>query len=69
VTTRKWQQPNAHRTATGKAASRLTSPAPTPASSPASRRTVRVLYDLRGDKVSALRIYFPTSKLIDQLTS
>jgi predicted ester cyclase len=26
-----------------------------------------VVYDLRGDKISALRIYFPMSTLIDQL--
>jgi predicted ester cyclase len=28
-----------------------------------------VVYDLRGDKISALRIYFPMSLLIEQLTS
>jgi predicted ester cyclase len=28
-----------------------------------------VIYDLRGDKISALRIYFPMSLLIGQLTS
>jgi len=28
-----------------------------------------VIYDLRGDKISALRIYFPMSLLIEQLTS
>jgi predicted ester cyclase len=27
-----------------------------------------VLYDLRGDKISGLRIYFPVSLLIEQLT-
>jgi predicted ester cyclase len=40
---------------------------------PATGRDVRVpysvLYDLRGDKISALRIYFPMGRLIDQLTS
>ncbi|SRR5579871_6300248 len=39
---------------------------------PATGRTVHVpysvLYDLRGDKISALRIYFPMSQLIEQLT-
>ena len=38
-----------------------------------ARREVRVpysvIYDLRGDKISALRIYFPMSFLIEQLTS
>jgi predicted ester cyclase len=28
-----------------------------------------VIYDLRGDKISALRIYFPMALLIEQLTS
>jgi predicted ester cyclase len=28
-----------------------------------------VVYDLRGDKISALRIYFPMSLLIEQLTT
>ena len=28
-----------------------------------------VIYDLRGDKISALRIYFPMSLLIEQLTT
>jgi predicted ester cyclase len=28
-----------------------------------------VIYDLRGDKISALRIYFPMSLLIEQLTN
>jgi predicted ester cyclase len=28
-----------------------------------------VIYDLRGDKISALRIYFPMGFLIEQLTS
>jgi predicted ester cyclase len=28
-----------------------------------------VIYDLRGGQISALRIYFPMSQLIDQLTS
>ncbi len=28
-----------------------------------------VVYDLRGDKISALRIYFPMGLLIEQLTS
>jgi len=28
-----------------------------------------VVYDLRGDKISPLRIYFPMSLLMDQLTS
>ena len=28
-----------------------------------------VVYDIRGDQISALRIYFPMSQLIDQLTS
>ena len=36
-------------------------------------RTVRiphsVLYDLRGEQISALRIYFPMSLLIEQLTN
>lgn len=36
-------------------------------------RTVRVsysvLYDLRGDQISELRIYFPMSVLMEQLTS
>ena len=40
---------------------------------PATGRAVRVpysvLYDLRGDQISALRIYFPMSLLIDQLTT
>jgi steroid delta-isomerase-like uncharacterized protein len=40
---------------------------------PATGRKVRVpysvLYDLRGDQISALRIYFPMSQLTDQLTS
>jgi steroid delta-isomerase-like uncharacterized protein len=40
---------------------------------PATGRTVRVpysvVYDLRGDKISALRIYFPMSLLIEQLTN
>jgi predicted ester cyclase len=40
---------------------------------PATGRDVRVpysvLYDLRGDQISALRIYFPMSLLIDQLTA
>ena len=39
---------------------------------PATGRDVRVpysvLYDLRGDQISALRIYFPMSQLIDHLT-
>ena len=40
---------------------------------PATGRTVRVpysvLYDLSGGQISALRIYFPMSLLIEQLTS
>ena len=28
-----------------------------------------VVYDLRGDQISALRIYFPTSMLVDQIAS
>jgi predicted ester cyclase len=28
-----------------------------------------VVYDIRGDKISALRIYFPMSLLVEQLTS
>jgi len=28
-----------------------------------------VVYDLRGDQISALRIYFPMSLLIEQLTN
>jgi predicted ester cyclase len=28
-----------------------------------------VIYDLRGDQISALRIYFPMSLLMDQLTT
>ena len=36
-------------------------------------RTVRipysVLHDLRGEQISALRIYFPMSLLMEQLTS
>ena len=40
---------------------------------PATGRAVRVpysvIYDLRGDKISALRIYFPMSLLIEQLTN
>jgi len=40
---------------------------------PATGRKVRVpysvLYDLRGDQISALRIYFPMSQLMQQLTS
>ena len=40
---------------------------------PATGRKVRVpysvLYDLRGDRISALRIYFPMSQLMQQLTS
>ena len=40
---------------------------------PPTGRTVRVpysvVYDLRGDKISALRIYFPMSLLIEQLTT
>ena len=28
-----------------------------------------VVYDIRGDQISALRIYFPMSLLLDQLTS
>jgi len=28
-----------------------------------------VVYDLRGDQISALRIYFPMSQLIEQLTA
>jgi steroid delta-isomerase-like uncharacterized protein len=39
---------------------------------PATGRDVRVpysvLYDLRGGQISALRIYFPMSQLIEQLT-
>jgi predicted ester cyclase len=40
---------------------------------PATGRKVRVpysvVYDLSGDKISALRIYFPMSLLIEQLTT
>ena len=40
---------------------------------PATGRKVRVpysvLYDLRGDQISAVRIYFPISQLMQQLTS
>ena len=40
---------------------------------PATGRAVRVpysvIYDLHGDRISALRIYFPMSLLIDQLSS
>ena len=40
---------------------------------PATGRRVRVpysvVYDLAGDQISALRIYFPTSQLIDQLSN
>jgi predicted ester cyclase len=40
---------------------------------PATGRTVRVpysvIYDLSGDQISALRIYFPMGLLTDQLTS
>ena len=40
---------------------------------PATGRTVRVpysvVYDLRGDQISALRIYFPMNLLTEQLTS
>src|SRR5579863_4594098 len=40
---------------------------------PAAGRAVRVpysvVYDLPGDRISALRIYFPMSQLIEQLTS
>ena len=40
---------------------------------PATGRAVRVpysvIYDLHGDKISALRIYFPMSLLIEQLTN
>jgi predicted ester cyclase len=39
----------------------------------ATGRKVRVpysvIYDLRGDRISALRIYFPMSQLMQQLTS
>jgi len=40
---------------------------------PATGRKVHipysVIYDLRGDQISALRIYFPMSQLMQQLTS
>ncbi len=40
---------------------------------PPTGRAVRVpysvVYDLRGDQISALRIYFPMSQLTEQLTS
>lgn len=40
---------------------------------PATGRAVRVpysvVYDLRGDQISALRIYFPMSLLMEQLTN
>jgi predicted ester cyclase len=40
---------------------------------PATGRTVQVpysvVYDLRSDRISALRIYFPMSLLMEQLTS
>ena len=40
---------------------------------PATGRDVRVpysvVYDLRGDKISALRIYFPMSLLIEQIST
>jgi hypothetical protein len=39
----------------------------------AEARVVRVpysvVYDLRGDQISAVRIYFPMSLLIEQLTN
>jgi hypothetical protein len=33
------------------------------------RAPYSVVYDLRGDQISALRIYFPMSLLIEQLTN
>jgi predicted ester cyclase len=40
---------------------------------PPTGRAVRVpysvAYDLRGDRISVLRIYFPMSQLIEQLTA
>ena len=45
----------------------------TPLTRPLTRREVRVpysvIYDLRGDKISVLRIYFPMSFLVEQLTN
>ena len=39
----------------------------------ATGRTVRVpysvVYDLRGDKIARLRMYFPVSLLVEQLTN
>jgi hypothetical protein len=35
----------------------------------AVRAPYSVVYDLRGDQISALRIYFPMSLLIEQLTN
>jgi len=56
--------------------SRRTSPAPIRVSSPESsppaapsRVPYSVIYDLRADGISALRIYFPMGLLIEQLTS
>ena len=40
-----------------------------PATSRAVRVPYSVLYDLRGDRISALRIYFPMSLLMQQLTT
>ena len=40
-----------------------------PATSRAVRVPYSVIYDLRGDRISALRIYFPMSLLMEQLTN
>ena len=52
---------------------RLTIHQITRAGIPPTGRAVRVpysvVYDLRGDRISALRIYFPMSQLIEQLTA
>ena len=40
-----------------------------PATSRAVRVPYSVIYDLRGDRISALRIYFPMSLLMQQLTT
>ena len=40
-----------------------------PPTGKAVRVPYSVVYDLRGDQISALRIYFPMSLLIDQLSS
>ena len=40
-----------------------------PATSRAVRVPYSVIYDLHGDRISALRIYFPMSLLMEQLTN